>query len=347
MSFVRFTRGCALTEGSGSAMIAPQLLISVIIANFNHGRFLRAAIESVLMQTYPYFEILCVDDGSTDDSREIIDEIAREDARLKPVFFEQNRGVLQASDNGWRRASGALVYWLAADDALSDPDFFRLGVEAMVQNPAAAGFYGLTQTISAETGCSRGSMGSGLREGFIEPAEFVRGFLRGEIFVPGSSALWRKQLVEEVGGLDPALGPQCDYFINHILPALHGVVFCSRTFNEMRVWESKTSFSGNASIEQVWERLQLFERKMRSASPMCDSHADDWLEWRQAQVLSLLYPRSPVQVFLVRVKSRLRAWLPRKMFFVTDRVARCIFSHMMRVIARQSSRYRSLMNKSD
>src|SRR5258708_38436715 len=123
-------------------VIASAPLISVTLPNYNYGRFLCHALESVLCQTYPHWEILFVDDGSTDGSRAIAEELAAKDKRLKPVFFEKNQGVMKALDNAWNRASGELIYQFSSDDALCDSDFFRLGVEALVANPLAAGFYG-------------------------------------------------------------------------------------------------------------------------------------------------------------------------------------------------------------
>src|SRR5688572_166602 len=67
-------------------------LVSVLIVNYNYEHFLSDAIESVLKQTYQNFEIVICDDGSKDNSRELISEYARKDARVKPIFKE-NGGV--------------------------------------------------------------------------------------------------------------------------------------------------------------------------------------------------------------------------------------------------------------
>lgn len=326
-------------------MQAPRLLISVTLPNFNHGRFLREAIESVLMQTYPYLEILYVDDGSTDDSREIVEEIAGRDSRLKPVYFSQNQGVMKALDNAWRRVTGEVVYQFSSDDALSDPDFFRLGVEALTANPKAAGFYGFAQTVSTESGRSLGSMGCGLKQGLIEPIEFVRGFLSGRVFVPGISSLWRKKLMDDLGGYDPVLGPQADYFINHVLPALHGVCFCARSFARTRISELGGSYSSKASIDEVWSRLMLFERKARLVAPVFDLQEADWMTWRQSQLISLLSKTNPALAFLIRIKALLRKWMPEKLLFLMNIVERYVVGRVMRVVARLSPRYRDLTKR--
>ena len=68
-------------------------LVSVILTNYNYGRFIAEAIESVLGQTYSSFELIIVDDGSTDDSRKVI---ASFDDRRILTMFQGNRGQAAA-----------------------------------------------------------------------------------------------------------------------------------------------------------------------------------------------------------------------------------------------------------
>lgn len=90
----------------------PAPLISVIVCNYNYGRFLGEAIESVLSQTYANFELIVVDDGSTDDSRTVI-EFYRD--RLIPVF-QSNSGQGAAFNAGFNCSRGEIICLLDADD---------------------------------------------------------------------------------------------------------------------------------------------------------------------------------------------------------------------------------------
>jgi glycosyltransferase involved in cell wall biosynthesis len=89
-----------------------QPKVSVIITNYNYGRFLNQAIESVLAQTYQNFELIVVDDGSTDNSREIIESYGE---RLL-VIWQKNAGQGAAFNTGIERVSGEIVCFLDADD---------------------------------------------------------------------------------------------------------------------------------------------------------------------------------------------------------------------------------------
>ena len=92
--------------------------ISVIIPNYNNGRYLRRCIESINAQTYPISDIVIVDDKSTDDSAAIIATIARECERVHPVYLEKNGGVSHARNIGFDVSNGDYVTFLDADDFL-------------------------------------------------------------------------------------------------------------------------------------------------------------------------------------------------------------------------------------
>lgn len=91
-------------------------LFSVIIPSYNRGNFLTGTIHSVLKQTFTDFEILIIDDGSTDSTRSIVGELQKTDSRIH-YFFQENseRGV--ARNKGLQMAKGELIVFLDSDDA--------------------------------------------------------------------------------------------------------------------------------------------------------------------------------------------------------------------------------------
>ena len=97
-------------QASSSRSVKP--LVSIVISNYNYGRYLRAAIDSALAQTYPPIEVVVVDDGSTDDSREVIESYG---ARILPVF-KSNGGQGSAINAGFAASRGEIVMFLDADD---------------------------------------------------------------------------------------------------------------------------------------------------------------------------------------------------------------------------------------
>ncbi len=89
-------------------------LCSIIINNYNYGEYVGAAIESALQQTYTDIEVIVVDDGSTDNSREVISRYGK---RIHAVFKE-NGGQSSAINAGWKLCQGDIVIFLDSDDVL-------------------------------------------------------------------------------------------------------------------------------------------------------------------------------------------------------------------------------------
>jgi glycosyltransferase involved in cell wall biosynthesis len=98
-----------------------QLFISIIINNYNYDRFLPEAINSAINQTYPHTEIIVVDDGSTDNSRDIIDGYGDSEAlrrnRIIPIF-QANGKQAAAFNSGFAKSQGDIIIFLDSDDYL-------------------------------------------------------------------------------------------------------------------------------------------------------------------------------------------------------------------------------------
>ena len=97
--------------------------ISVITPNYNHGRFLPEVVDSALSQGYPNLEIIIVDDGSTDNSPEIIEALTADHPEVRPVFLKRNAGVNRAMNRGTQEATGEFAIYRSAND-LHFPGFF-------------------------------------------------------------------------------------------------------------------------------------------------------------------------------------------------------------------------------
>ncbi len=92
--------------------------ISIIMPVFNSAEFVRTTLASALAQSFGNLEVVCVDDGSTDDSRAILAQVAAEDARVRIAGFESNRGASSARNEGIEQARGDYVFFLDSDDFL-------------------------------------------------------------------------------------------------------------------------------------------------------------------------------------------------------------------------------------
>lgn len=97
--------------------------ISVIVPVYNCADYVERCVRSIMAQTYDDLEIICVDDGSSDGSGEILDELALEDSRIR-VIHQANGGVSAARNTGIEIATGDLITFADSDDAV-EPDMYE------------------------------------------------------------------------------------------------------------------------------------------------------------------------------------------------------------------------------
>ena len=152
-------------------------IISIIVPVYNVEQYLPRCIDSILAQTFKGFELLLIDDGSSDTSGRICDEYAFGDNRIK-VFHKENGGVSSARNLGLDNAKGEWIAFVDPDDYVS-PDFLELGNHAdadVVQKP-----YKVIHDDGRE-------YMSGVKEREIDVVEdFFRFYVQGR-----SNSLWNK-----------------------------------------------------------------------------------------------------------------------------------------------------------
>jgi glycosyltransferase involved in cell wall biosynthesis len=91
-------------------------LVSVIVPSFNRSLTIREALESILKQTYPEWEALIVNDGSTDDTSDVVKEWGRKDPRIRLIEHRRQRGAQAARNTGIQNARGTWIAFLDSDD---------------------------------------------------------------------------------------------------------------------------------------------------------------------------------------------------------------------------------------
>jgi glycosyltransferase involved in cell wall biosynthesis len=164
--------------------IAGEPSVSIIVPCFNYGRFLGEAIESALAQTHLPLEVIVIDDGSTDDSREVA-------ARYVPaidLLTQPNRGLVAVLNRGVGVAKGEYFVILSADDVLR-PMYVETLLAALLERPDAAYAYGEMEYFGAKTG--------------VFPAKpFSPALLLAGNYI-NASALTRRADALAVGGFQP------------------------------------------------------------------------------------------------------------------------------------------------
>jgi len=207
-------------------------LVSVVIPCYNQARFLREAIESVLAQSHPNFEIIVVDDGSTDDTSEVAGGYPK--VRL---LRQENQGLAAARNSGLARSEGEYVVFLDADDRLL-PEALEVSAGYLNVRPECAFVSGRYRVIAAD--------GSPLpprrKQRYVEKDHYLE-LLADNYVGPPVVVMYRRAVFESVGGFDTSVSPSADHEMS-LRIAGRFPVGCHREVVAEYRWHG-TNMSGN------------------------------------------------------------------------------------------------------
>jgi glycosyltransferase involved in cell wall biosynthesis len=165
--------------------------VSVVVCNYNGGATLDETLQSLLRLDYPDYEVIYVDDGSTDDSLQIA---KRYESRLR-IVAQENRGLSVARNVGAHAATGAIVAYIDSD-AYADPDWLRF----LVLRLQSGGFAGVGGPNLTPPGDGQLAQWIGYCPG--NPTHVLEDDVRAD-HIAGVNMAFRRDLLLELGGFDP------------------------------------------------------------------------------------------------------------------------------------------------
>ncbi len=182
------------------------MLVSVIIPAYNASRFIRETLHSALSQTYKEIEIVVVDDGSTDDTAEIVTRFSEADGRVR-LLSQQNQGASAARNHGISASTGEFIAFLDADD-LWHPTKLEKQVKLLQESPADVGLiYTWCRMIDNEGAITGFSGTYATRRGTVFDYLLVDNFVAN-----GSIALVRRCSLPGPPPFDTELSGNEDYY---------------------------------------------------------------------------------------------------------------------------------------
>lgn len=222
--------------------------LSVVVPNYNHAEFLPTCLNALLTQSVPPFEVIVIDDGSTDGSLAVIEEFAARHPNLRAVRNDRNRGVVFTLNRGLELARGEYVFFPAADDEVT-PGLFEKSLNLLAQHPEA----GLSCTVSEwREGDLKWHMAAGMasRPCYLSPAELVRLGRARKLAIVSHSAIMRKAALVGAGGWIPELRWHSDWFATYITGFRHGLCFVPETLSLVNILPQSYYQSGHRKDEQ-------------------------------------------------------------------------------------------------
>lgn len=202
----------------------PQPLISIVLPTYNGSRYLREAIDSCLAQTYQNWELIVVDDCSTDVTPDIVAEYVKRDPRITSIRHETNKKLPQALNTGHEAARGEYLTWTSDDNRFLPP-----AIEEMVrflQEHPAVGIVYTDCVLIDDTGRYINDFPA------LPPSRLAYMDALGACF------LYRRQVYETLGGYDTDLFLAEDYeywlraYRQFELAPLHKILYEYRWHNE-------------------------------------------------------------------------------------------------------------------
>lgn len=153
-----------------------QPFFSVVMPVYNVEKYLKQAVNSVLIQSYGDFELLLIDDCSPDESPRLCDELAEQDPRIQVIHLEKNGGVSNARNKGMDLASGKYLFFMDSDDFI-DEDLFESAHKSLEVNPAPIVFFGMTEEHYNAQGNLTESFPVTLPGGYFKDQESLRKYM--------------------------------------------------------------------------------------------------------------------------------------------------------------------------
>lgn len=240
-----------------STINSSQPVVSAVIPAYNASLFLPEAIESVLSQTFTNFELLVVDDGSTDNTASIVKQYSQKDSRVK-LFSQTNQGVSFSRNLGVELAQSKYVAFLDADDRWL-PDKLAAHVEYLENNPQVGISFSRVKFIGSD-GQFTGQISTG-RLTNIQPEHL----LYENPTTTTSNWVVRREVFQEFGGFDQQMSysEDLDFLLRVRLSqkwqveGIDQVLICYRT-------NSKGLSSELSRMDEGWN---LLVNKARNHAP--------------------------------------------------------------------------------
>ncbi len=177
-----------------------QPLVSVLIPSYNYGRYIWMTLQSLLDQTYSNFEAIVCDDGSSDNSIEVIQKYAARDSRIK-FLAKEHGGITSTTNVAYANSKGEIISLLDSDDVFKSSKLEKV-VAAFRNNPRSGVFMHRVQTISAAGQPFGQPRPRDLEQGWLGPSALRRG---GHTpYAPGPGLSFRREVIS---GLFPMCLP--------------------------------------------------------------------------------------------------------------------------------------------
>lgn len=243
-------------------------LLSIIMPHYNHGKYVGDAVGAILQQSFQDFELILVDDASTDGSIDTLYTLASKNSKIRLFRNASNQGPAYSGNKALQEARGELCVFASADDWVL-PGFFERSIQQLESHPTAAlctSDFGYFQDGEEIVRSKKLYSKVGHATAFNE-AQALELFQTSKFQIPGHTTVMRKQVIERLGGFRPELGFLCDWFLLHSAALHFGFVYVPDVLAAMRMHPNAYSAKAQKKKNEVYNSLfkhLASEKELRS-----------------------------------------------------------------------------------
>ena len=230
-------------------------LISIITASYNKAGLIAETIESVIRQRYMFWELIIIDDASTDGSQAIIDEYSKKDTRIKTFFEAGNRGANYCRNIGIKESQGEFIVFLDADDLL-DKECLTERVKVMEENPKLDFSVHVMKIF-------RKDIGDNNFKWIPKSKTPLEDFLSHKLPWQTMQPIWKRQFLIDLGGFDEKFQRLQDV-------ELHTRALLSKDLKYKLIQDAPDCYYRTDDERKNFNEYRFLERWLNSALLYCD-----------------------------------------------------------------------------
>lgn len=235
-------------------------LITCVLTSYNYEQFLEESLQSLLNQTYPNFEVVCIDDASTDSSYEIAKKYEKH-PKLRLFRNKQNVGALKNITKATELARGEYIGYFSCDDKWDASFLSELGA-VILERPQVAMCFSNPAFFSETSShfnqyCDEST--------FFTPESYAQFTKRSYIWVATHAAIYKTEVIRKLEPFKKEYDYHCDWLMNYQIASQYPIAYVPKTLAWMRTHSQ--SFSANPDqtrIERIYDALCLLMSKDRA-----------------------------------------------------------------------------------
>ena len=300
--------------------VGNNLTLSVVIPAYNSSGYLGRVLQAILTQSLQPLEVVVIDDGSTDNSIEVIEEFRRDAPSVRFLRNDRNRGVAYTIHRGLEAVVGEYVYFASTSDRVL-PGLFQRSMELLTEHPQAALFCSDFVAFYSQGPQFTYRFGWAKSPSFLSPQELARTLKRKGGYIPGATAILKRSALVEAGGFIEELKGHTDWFACLVMGFRYGICYAPEPLAAFRMGQPGSLSSGH----RQWATQREILSKLFAL-----------LESRPYHDVESLFQSSAALACLPHILRELLGESGRPGYLTSDLIRHALWDEFRRVLVRMT-----------